>query len=724
MTQVPFEDHDSGVGMEFIPTEQTDFVPAVEQSNREFIQSIEKRNADLFQIEMSAAQKGGTGLEKLAKLAPSVMELPQVKGAIEARNTRRAVEEDQKAQKWLSENPDFFTQVYNPEELQDSTYQAGHEAIVDKAEATGELDVFTAREYRDIPGIHNKRFKQSILREASKQYGGFYLQSANTQIEIRDKNGETVKRSLNEATDPYERLQILQHINRAWMRPFSSAKGWDQAMVYKHLGVNMEKFSSARDAEFLNKTRQSYATLKVQRRYTSLGEALAFTDPAVGLQTYMQNNVGKFDGYGKDAMKMMRIQMVKDLDEMTKTEAYEDVARVRDAVINNQVKWNDGSVSSFAEKYPQDFATLDRKLAVYESEEYKEIKIKEQNKLGEIEAEFIQLVNAKRESTDPNEDKELTNSDIRGIYEQIQTELPGVAMPDFLSNYVTREERIDKADQELLTAIHRDKGVVTGNDTQGMSFATQKWAKDKFGNAFRAEGGDIGTQYLGLESGAHKRIDNIVNEHWQVTVGDTKDTEEIGEARRKAKLDFENLFWKHYNDPKNQGSASNAKELAIQEIKSNLVDGDYKISEINKPEENLHKKRNYVFEMAKSDPLGYQNKVFINSQNDIQQLVKIQNGVNVQIPNIYYYYARQNPKRNLDGWDVADAQLRAYEKENGLPVKGLAQPLTKQYVESLTSPLEKRFLKSRPSFGRTNRVIVMQDGGDFNRPDLVLEGAL
>ena len=130
--------------------------------------------------------------------------------------------------------------------------------------------------------------------------------------------------------------------------------------------------------------------------------------------------------------------------------------------------------------------------------------------------------------------------------------------------------------------------------------------------------------------------------------------------------------------------------------------------------------------MVHENSKGFKDTLINESAVDIAVLRKIQAGTtNEGIPSIYQYYAHLNPKLDLDAWDVADAQLKLYEKENGLPVKGLGrQPPLKEYVEGLTSPLEKRFLKSRPSYGRTVRVMVMQEGGDFNNPDLVVNGAI
>ena len=259
-----------------------------------------------------------------------------------------------------------------------------------------------------------------------------------------------------------------------------------------------------------------------------------------------------------------------------------------------------------------------------------------------------------------------------------------------------------------------------------MSFATQKWAKTQFGESYiEDDGGSIAQQYSAMKGEADTQINNMVSEHFMVTAGDMKDNEEIGEARRQAKDSFSKIFWKHYRDPATAGF-DDARIKAMNEIRDNLKNGQYQLKLTPSNNTNVLKKRNSAYKMVNENPKGFKDTQIAESSVDIAVLRKIQAGTTSEgIPSIYKYYAHLNPKLDLDAWDVADAQLKIWEKENGLPVKGLGrQPPLKEYVEGLTSPLEKRFLKSRPSYGRTTRVMVMQEGGDFNNPDLVVKGAL
>lgn len=100
-----------------------------------------------------------------------------------------------------------------------------------------------------------------------------------------------------------------------------------------------------------------------------------------------------------------------------------------------------------------------------------ETRLKYNNRVNEFEASVIKLMDDKYNSKDPNEDTELTNADITRLSEQFRSEFPNRPLPEFLSNIVTREERIDQSDQEILETIFRENGVVYGSDTSGMSFA-------------------------------------------------------------------------------------------------------------------------------------------------------------------------------------------------------------------------------------------------------------
>ena len=722
MTQVPFQAHDSQAGSQFDPIYQTDFVDNVEKSEQQVLQDLQKRNEQLFQVELADAKGFSRVMEGLA---PFSQQLAQAaRPMLEAHATRQDLKAQDKAHEWLKNNPDFLSRTVDLEEASINTDQAINEAVVDNADETGQIDLFAAREFRDIPEFKNHRFRKALLKEASKGYDSFYLQHSNTPVPIIDKDGNRVDRTLAETTDEGERRQIISRINRAWRRPFAG-KDWDQAVVYKHLGKKMEAFESQEDQIFTQQQRTNFNTLKVESRYEVLADAFDSETPGVALQDYLINSKAKFSGYGKDAMKMARLQMTDDILTMVKEERYEDVRGVKEALFNTPLTWHDKSEMTFADKFPAEFERLDRAFAQAEAAEMQEIELKNKNKSNDFVASVYTLMDEKSKSDDPAE-REFTNADIRGLAEQFRNENPGQPLPEVLSNIVTREERIDSADQEILEAIFDQEGIVYASDTAGMSFATEKWAKQKFGDAYVVdEGASVATQFSAMKGEANTQIDNMVSEHFMVTAGDMKDNEEIGEARRQAKASFSSIFWRHYRDPATAGW-DDARIKAMGEIRQNLTDNKYALKLVPDNNTNVLKKRRNVYTMSSENPKSFKSTLIKESSVDIQALKAIQAGTsNDPIPSIYHYYAHLHPNLDIDAWDVADAQLKLYEKENGLPVKGLGrQPPLKQYVEGLTSPLEKRFLKSRPSYGRTTRVMVMQEGGDFNNPDLVIDKAL
>ena len=257
MTQTPFQAHDSQAGAQFDPTYQTDFVDDIEKSEQQILQDLQKRNEQLFQVELADAK----GFSKVMEgLAPFSQQLAQAaRPMLEAHATRQDLKAQDKAHEWLKNNPDFLSRTVDLEEASINTDQAINEAVVDNADETGQIDLFAAREFRNTPEFKNHRFRKALLKEASKGYDSFYLQHSNTPVPIIDKDGKQVDRTLAETTDEGERQQIISRINRAWRRPFAG-KDWDQAVVYKHLGKKM-KHLNLKKIKYLLKSNEQISIL-------------------------------------------------------------------------------------------------------------------------------------------------------------------------------------------------------------------------------------------------------------------------------------------------------------------------------------------------------------------------------------------------------------------------------------------------------------------------------
>lgn len=706
------------------PVEQEDFVPSIKENQAKLHQSIEKRNNDLARFEQ---QKGPTGLEKLAKLAPSIIELPQVQEQIQNRNIRLDAKAQEEALRLHRENPNLLTS-YNQEEARDSLAQTSNEILVDGAYARNEIDVNLADNIRTLDSIKDKRVRRQLLNLARQQMPGYMSQLATRKYEILNNDGEKIEVSLSETEDPYERTQINGHIKRAYLQPFSEA-GWNQAMVYKHLGRHFDGAIEKNEQTNAGKIQQRYKEQADADTYTSIIEHFEINpeNGAEGLQAYLAHIRPRFEHYDRpDAMSRMFLR--DKLTEMAKGQEYDDMQGLVESLNRDKVLWRgDKEPKTFMERFPNEFNEVERILATAEGKELQETLLKQKNRGNEFVASLYKLADDKANSNDPNEDPELTNADITAAVNQFRAENPGVPVPTEINNIVTREERIDAADQEILKAVFNSRGVVHGSDTAGMSFATQRWAAKEFQGAYKpSQGGDIQSQFEGVRGSLEKQIDAQIYQHFQATAGDLKDSEEIVEAKRLMRGALERTFWTNYTDPTQGHTFDTAVTKTMKDLRESLADGNYMVEE-PKQNKSIFEKRKNAYRLHDGDANSYKTTRLPHTEMDMQMLLRIQGGdKSVQIPEIYRYYASLNLNDNTDGWDVADAQLKLHEKKNGLPIVGLdkQQPLLKKYVEGLTSPLERQFLKTRPSYGRTRRVIVLQEGGDFNDPELVLDGAL
>ena len=724
MTQTPFERYDPKGNID--PVEQVDYTEAIEQNQANLQQELEKHNRNLFQIEMAAARGKDNALMQLAQLSPAAAQL--AKPYAEAYNTRKEVEAAKIARKYYSNNPDFYELNFNPKEAVEDQQQTWHEDKVDTDVRNGLLTPDQGKEFRDLSKGMQNRVRRSLLVERAKAYPGFVLHGKTLKWPIVTKDGKQEDRAYDDPKNSdYERNQIMGRINNAYLRDFSNDQ-WDQAQVWKYLGAPMESHEASLDTALQAEKREDYENLVESRTQSDV--IAAIKDGGPGVQNWLvQTAAGKYAWAGAGGMKLARLELDKHVTNIAQDERYNDHEQLKKAFFGDELEFNDGNINTLGGRFPQEFAGLERVFANAEQAEIQEIRLKDKNRTNEFEASFIKMRADKENST--TEDNELTESDIKGVTAQFRKEFPGREIPDFIKNYVTAEDREDKEDMELLGAIFRDQGVIYHTDMAGMSHNVQASAEKQFGDRILGDNkGDLISKYASIEGEVGKQIDAQVNEFFNATAGDTKDTEAMVVAKQEAKADFQRIFWKNYLGDENTTGLpfDQARTAALTEIRKNLQAGKYKLDVVpENPKANFLRKRKKAKVINKENPQSYKTDLLPHTNPDILTLRKVQAGVpNATIPDIYHYYAELNPQLNLDAFDVANAQLKLYEQQNNLPVKGLDQSksITKQYLEGLTSPIEQRFLKSRPSYGRNNRVMVLQGGGNFNDPELVIDEAL
>ena len=733
MTQTPFERYDPKGNID--PVEQVDYTEAIEQNQANLQNELEKHNRNLFQIEMAAARGKDDALMKLSQLAPTAAKL--AKPYTDAYNTRKNFEAAKIARKFYSNNPDFYELNFNPKEAAENHQQTWHEDKVDTDVRNGVLTPDQGKEFRDLSRGMSNRVRRALLAERAKGYPGFVLHGKTLQWPIITKDGIKEDRAYDDPRNSdYERNQISSYIHDAYLRDFSNPN-WDQAQVWKYLASKMTNHDANLTAAELEEQRQDYNKLVESRTQSDV--IAAIKDGGPGVQNWLvQTAAGKYAWAGAGGMKLARLELDKHATNIAQDERYNDHEQLKKAFFGDELEFNDNNINTLGGRFPQEFAGLERVFASAEHAEIQEIRLKDKNRTNEFEAAFIKMANEKAEST--TEEPWLTDADIKASIRQLRKEVPGAQVPDLIKNYVTAEARDDNDDMEILGAIFRDQGVIYHTDMAGMSHNVELQAAQKFGKdrIIGDDKGDLISRYASIEGEVGKQIDAQVNEYFNATAGDTKDTEAMVVARQQAKGDFQRIFWENYlGDENNVGLPfAQARTAALTEIRNNLQAGKYKLDVVPAtPDSAYIRKRSKINTINKNNPQSYKTELFphtfggedLEGDSDITELRRLQADIpGARIPSIYHWYAALNPRLNLDAFDVANAQLKLYEQKNGLPVKGLDKnrSLTKQYVEGLTSPIEQRFLKSRPSYGRNNRVMVLQGGGDFNDPELVIDEAL
>ena len=740
MTQTPFERYDPQGNID--PVEQVDYTEAIEQNQANLQQELEKHNNDLLNIQMAAARGKDDALMKLAQLSPAAAQL--AKPYTEAYNTRKNFEAAKHARNIIANNPNFHEKNFNIKEAEEQHFQTWHENKVDTDVRNGLLTPEQGIEFRDHSKGMQNRIRRSLLIERAKAYPGFVDQGRSKVWTIFDKEGKEIKRTYHDPRNTdYEKNQISSHIYDSYLRDFSNPN-WDQAQVWKYLASKMTSHDASLTTAELTKQRKDYENLVEARTESDVTNAIK-TDGGLGAQNYIfQTAAGKYAWAGKKgSMRLARLELARVAENLAKNERYSDLEKLKSAFFEDKVIFNKGkeneSVNTLAAQFPEDFEPLNRVFEQADFNEIQEKRLSLKNRTNDFEAAFIKMANEKAEST--TEEPWLTDADIKASIRQLRKEVPGAKVPDLIKNYVTAEDRDDNDDMEILGAIFRNQGVIYHTDMAGMSHNVELQAAQKFGKnrILGDDKGDLISRYASMEGEVGDQIDAQVNEAFNSLVGDTKDSEAMVVVRQQAKADFQRIFWEHYlGDDKGKVGLpfDQARIAALTEVRKNILAGEYKLHVVPAtPDSAYIRKRSKIHAINKNNPQSYKTELFphtfggedLEGDSDITELRRLQAGIpGAKIPSIYHWYAALNPRLNLDAFDVANAQLKLYEQKNGLPVKGLDKnrSLTKQYVEGLTSPIEQRFLKSRPSYGRNNRVMVLQGGGDFNDPELVIDEAL
>ena len=252
MTETPFKAYKAEVKFDPIKDSGEGLIASAEANQNKLLESITKRNADLFKFELADAERKDQRFDKLAKLSKTAAQIAAP--LIQARTNDQLEKGAQLYHAGLAKDQELRQAEYERDEQQQLTEELVNNEIIDDAEKKGEIDPWLKDKLKKIPRLQKIGFQKALYAQEAKMYPLYREQNKSVPVLIKDSNGQLVERALEDAKDPNEWEQINQRLINGYIRPFATH---NQPMVEKYLYKEMRNIE---DTE-----RQQWATATLQK---------------------------------------------------------------------------------------------------------------------------------------------------------------------------------------------------------------------------------------------------------------------------------------------------------------------------------------------------------------------------------------------------------------------------------------------------------------------------
>ena len=236
MTETPFKAYQAEVNFDPIKSEGEGLIASAEANQNQFLESIHKRNADLFKYELADAERKDQRFEKLAQLSQTAAKIAAP--LIQARTNEQLLKGAELYHDGLAEDQELRQAEFKRDEDQQLTEELINNEIIDEAEKKGEIDPFLKDKLKKIPRLQKLGFQKAMYGQEAKMYPVYREQNKSIPVRIQDSNGQWVDRALEDAKDPNEWEQINRRLIRGYIRPFATH---DMPMVEEYLFKEMRK---------------------------------------------------------------------------------------------------------------------------------------------------------------------------------------------------------------------------------------------------------------------------------------------------------------------------------------------------------------------------------------------------------------------------------------------------------------------------------------------------
>lgn len=567
--------------------------------------------------------------------------------------------------------PEPTVQQFDEDEKTILQAESQFKTVASTAEQEG-APVDVVRQFRNLGGWKAYGYARGIAEQAAAGYARFYQSAAeNTSINI---NGQEI--TLATAKSSPERAAVEAQIRNQYLRQFV---GFNPALLNKYLFPAMRQYENKAAADWAE-TQQ--AMLKEERKAEA--QDVLFTGIKAGrggetLIEFINRFSGDFGGVGN--ARKIGIQILEDL-----INSREIGQAEVDAILDHEFTAKDGSTRKIGEYWGRDFTKVKDLLFNASRTELQQELTRQQDSQNEFKLAFDQQTAQRRA-----EGRDWTEAELRAIADDYESKGLGPA-PDWLKNFMSREDRADELDKEMLLQKRASQGFLTESDLRNVS---AKVYSELIGFVREDKGKEIPKAYA---DEAKTRIGALTADFFKITDGTAEKSPDYYNSFYNAQRAYDN----YYRENKRAGMNDNDAHIrAMDRIEKNFNAGTY----TKKPTASADQSARINYARASAawskNPNLVNTAVLPGTERDLQQLEQYARTGRGQIPYIYYQLAQG--QRNLTAWDIANAQLQAAGKGS------LMRPRAAEFVDR-QDPQIRALFNWRPTAARANRAAMMTEG--------------
>lgn len=662
----------------FEPVDIIDLVPEIEKEQARQSKAFDVRIQSLKQNDQRAIRiaEQPSELEELANFSETLLD-----SLIDIQKKKNEAD----MQRGMMQ---AMTEGISPEE--EAEFEAGEAALkegkvaADKAaeevqQETG--DVFVADRVRSMSSWERYGYMKGQVMNAASAYPAF-LASAKEDTSVII-NGREV--TFANAQTPEEFAALQAKVSNEYLKQFS---GVNPALLNKYLFPTLRQVNANQAVQFAaEKTKEREAQLLSDRK----------DELYVDIKSNNPNAISEFilnhpKGPGAGKRELLAI-LEAGLKDGSISGEY-----VLEAVFNQQITFNDGSVSTLAGKNPGIFDGL-RQLA-------------DDAIAGRIDRDTRRIQDAQQETTNriltamDASDGVYTPEEQALIVQQWREAHPGVDLPDVIKDRFTANNDIDKDQARIrLQSILDERGYLVEADFKGMP----KSLMGEYANSIRSQGDEAPPRQL--QTQADQAITAQVDALTQETNADKAKTPTYRRIQRRAQADFQRLYNQYLNEGLTEAQAA---EKAIQAVNARIeahvvttdengnrtLSGPYNnAGDTGAGSETIRQRRDTYLKSIRKNPASIDTYTYL-SEDELDEGLEFING-NGTAPEIARLLASD---LGIPTYDLIVSQLQAAGRE----VPG-QRPEVEGEVDGLDPGIQ-TLLRRDPSPSRTARAVSQADG--------------